>query len=130
MRLNYETIYGGTLFKVIMEFVQEARQNSFPVVDGRGDLVGVISMQNLRRWINESSFSTIVVAEELCKRDVVTVSERETLYTVWDKFERLDVESLPVVSADNPRHLVGLLFRKDAYAAYTSKTVGVWAERR
>jgi CIC family chloride channel protein len=130
MRLNYETIYAGMLFEYIMEFVQEARQNSFPVVDGRGDLVGVISMQNLRRWINERSFSHIVIAEELCKRNIVTISESETLYTVWDKFERLDVESLPVVSVDNPRHLVGLLFRKDAYAAYTSKTVGVWAERR
>ncbi len=130
MRLDYEKIYAGTLFRDILEFVQEARQNSFPVVDDRGDLVGVISMQNLRRWINERSFSNIVIAEELCKRDVVTVSETETLYTVWNKFERLDVESLPVVSADNPRRLVGLLFRRDAYTAYTSKTVGMWAEGR
>jgi len=35
-----------------------------------------------------------------------------------------------VVSTDDPRRIVGLLFRKDAYAAYTSKTVGVWAESR
>lgn len=130
MQRDYETVYAGTLFEELMEFVQKARQNSFPVVDGEGRLVGVISMQNLRRWINERSFSNIVVAEELCKRNVVTVFEEETLATVWDKFERLDVESLPVVRVDDPRRIVGLLFRKDAYAAYTSKTVGAWAERR
>jgi len=130
MRREFETIKGSTLFKDVVQFIQEARQNSFPVVDEDGRLVGVISMQNLRRWMNERSFSTIVVAEELCKRDIFTVSEDETLYTVWEKFERLDVESLPVVSRVDPSRLVGLLFRKDAYAAYTSRTVGLWAETR
>lgn len=130
MQTDYETINARTLFKDVIDFVQTARQNSFPVVDDRKNLIGVISMQNLRRWINESSFSNLVVAEEICKKDIVTVSESETLYTVWDKFERLDVESLPVVSANDPHFLVGLLFRKDAYAAYTSKTVGAWAESR
>jgi CBS domain-containing protein len=72
----------------------------------------------------------LVVAEELAKRNVVTVKETETLYTVWDKFERLDVESLPVVSPDDPGLLVGLLFREDAYAAYTGETVGAWADSR
>ena len=130
MQREFETVYSGMLFKDLLEFVQSARQNSFPVVDAAGRLVGVVSMQNLRRWINESSFSNVVVAEELAKRDIVTVSEDETLYTVWDKFERLDVESLPVVKRDDPGDLVGLLFREDAYAAYTSRTVGVWAETR
>jgi CIC family chloride channel protein len=130
MRRDFETVYSGTLFRDLMDFVQKARQNSFPVVDDDKRLVGVISMQNLRQWINERSFSNLVIAEELAKKDIVTVSEDETLYTVWDKFERLDVESLPVVRADAPRRLAGLLFRKDAYAAYTSKTVGVWAESR
>ncbi|UCH78420.1 MAG: chloride channel protein [Candidatus Coatesbacteria bacterium] len=129
MRHEFETIYGGMLFRDVMAFVQEARQNSFPVLDEKGELVGVISMQILRRWINERSFSDVVVAEELAKRNIVTVVETETLSTVWDKFERLDVESLPVVSSENPRRLVGLLFREDAYAAYTSKTVGLWAEK-
>jgi CIC family chloride channel protein len=130
MRREFETVYSGMLFRDLLEFVQTARQNSFPVVDNANRLVGVISMQNLRRWINERSFSNVVVAEELAKRNIVTVSEDETLYTVWDKFERLDVESLPVVSTDDPGSIVGLLFRKDTYAAYTSRTVGVWAESR
>ena len=130
MRREFETVSSGMLFRDLMEFVQTARQNSFPVVGGDNRLVGVISMQNLRRWINERSFSNVVVAEELAQRDIVTVSEDETLYTVWDKFERLDVESLPVVRMDDPGRLAGLLFRKDAYAAYTSRTVGVWAESR
>lgn len=129
MRREYESISGGMLFAELLDFVQRARQNSFPVVDERGRLVGVISMQILRRWINERSFSNLVVAEELAKKDIVTVSEEETLYTVWDEFERLDVESLPVVAVSDPCRLVGLLFRKDVYAAYTSKTVGLWAER-
>ncbi|MGD8718793.1 MAG: chloride channel protein [Candidatus Zixiibacteriota bacterium] len=130
MRTEYETIYGGMLFDQLISFVREARQNSFPVVDGEGRLVGVISTTILRRWINEPSFSNLVVAEELAKRNVVTVKETETLYTVWDKFERLDVESLPVVSPDDPGLLVGLLFREDAYAAYTGETVGAWADSR
>jgi CIC family chloride channel protein len=130
MRREYESIYGGMLFRDVMAFVQEARQNSFPVLNEKGELVGVISMQILRRWINERSISNVVVAEELAKRDLVTVAETETLSTVWEKFERLDVESLPVVSSEDPRRLVGLLFRDDAYTAYTSKTVGLWAEKR
>ena len=130
MQHEFETVRSGMLFRDLMEFVQTARQNSFPVVGGDNRLVGVISMQNLRRWINERSFSNVVVAEELAQRDIVTVSEDETLYTVWDKFERLDVESLPVVKMDDPGRLAGLLFRKDAYVAYTSRTVGVWAESR
>jgi len=130
MRRDFETVYAGTRFKDLLKFLGEARQHSFPVVDASGKLVGVISLRNLRRWLNEPSVSDIVVAEELAKKDILTVQEDETLYTVWDKFERLDVGSLPVVAADEPKRLVGLLFREDAYAAYASRTVGAWAERR
>lgn len=123
MRRDYETVPANMLFKDLLVFIQGARQSSFPVVNADGSLLGVLSMDDLRRWVSEQSLSNIVVAAELCRREAVTITDGETLYTVWDKFERLEVESLPVVGAADKRRLAGLLFRKDAYAAYTNRSL-------
>jgi len=124
MRHHFEMVPRGMLFGELLKFIEISRQTCFPVVDDEEHLAGVVSLQNIRRWINEPNLSNLVVVDELSTKEVVTVSENENLLSAMVKFERLDVESLPVVDEDNERQLVGLLFRDDLNKTYRSRTLG------
>ncbi len=124
MRHHFEMVSRGMLFGELLKFIEVSRQNCFPVVDEEEHLTGVVSLQNVRRWINEPDLAKLVVVDELSTKNVVTLTEGESLLSALVKFERLDVESLPVVDDENERQLVGLLFRDDLNKTYRSRTLG------
>jgi CIC family chloride channel protein len=124
MRHHFEMVSRGMLFGELLKFIEVSRQNCFPVVDEEEHLTGVVSLQNIRRWINEPDLAKLVVVDELSTKNVITLTERESLLSALVKFERLDVESLPVVDDENERQLVGLLFRDDLNKTYRSRTLG------
>lgn len=124
MRHHFEMVSRGMLFGDLLKFIEVSRQNCFPVVDDEEHLTGVVSLQNVRRWINEPNLSNLVVVDELSTKKVVTLTEDESLLSALVKFEKLDVESLPVVDDENERQLVGLLFRDDLNKTYRSRTLG------
>jgi CIC family chloride channel protein len=124
MRHHFEMVPRSMLFGELLRFIEVSRQNCFPVVDSEEHLTGVISLQNIRRWINEPDLFNLVVVDELSTKNVVTLTEDEDLLSALVKFERLDVESLPVVDEEDERQLIGLLFRDDLNKTYRSRTLG------
>ena len=50
--------------------------------------------------------------------NVVTVSLNDDLNTALGKFTATNVDELPVVSAEDRQHLIGIITRKDVITAY------------
>jgi CIC family chloride channel protein len=130
MRREYESVPSHMRFGQFLKFLQTARQSCFPVLDRTGMLVGVIPVSRTRRWLAETSLADVTVVSEMDIDDPATVTVAETLLTAVQNFDRLDAESIPVVAVDNPRYVVGLLFRDDVINAYTARTVGTVAGGR
>lgn len=118
------TIPENTPFKRIMELITTSRDNYFPVVDGDGRLSGIISIQNVREILLDSAeLADIVVAKEIATENVITVTEDNNLNEAMERFAIKDIEQLPVVKADDPRRIVGMLRRTDVLAAYKKEVL-------
>ena len=59
-----------------------------------------------------------MVAKDLATPEVVTVSSEDNLYTALERISRKDFSTLPVVSAKDPRELVGIITRRDIIGTY------------
>ena len=98
------------------EFFLATRHHGVPVVDQRDELVGILTLQDLDKIPADNWPSTTI--GEACTRDLQVTYREESIGTALRRMGRQDVGRLPVVSRDNPRHLLGLLRRADLVRAY------------
>ncbi|MFO0928683.1 MAG: CBS domain-containing protein [Gemmataceae bacterium] len=96
---------------------------AYPVVDGDGRLLGVITRANLLHdWIaaalpgpdwKDDSSPAPVLAFDLIHREPITAYAWESCRTAAERMAEHGVGRLPVVADDDPRRLVGLVSRSD-----------------
>lgn len=101
----------------ILPLFAEREEECFPVVNPSGDLIGLISMSNVRAVLGEEGLDNVIVAEDV-KTKLATVSPRETLHEALVKFLSTRYASIPVVDEDNPNKVLGLLSYRDLITAY------------
>jgi len=112
----------------VLRTIAESTATSFPVLDGGGQLVGSLSVHDVRPLLLEHEGRELVLAADLCNRNVPTVTPETSLGQALGRMESDAVEEIPVVDAGEPRRVVGLLSRADVIRAYnraliTARTV-------
>jgi CIC family chloride channel protein len=118
MTHDIETIPENMTLRKLIGYIPKSHYTTFPVVDEKGFLTGIISIQDLREWIFEESLEDLIVVKEVATLNVITVTPEETLDTVLRRWTKKTVEILPVVESTNSKKIVGLLSRRDLIAAY------------
>lgn len=96
------------------ETLNRSRRYGLPVLDARGDLIGILTLSDLDRAL-ERGLQTV---GEACTRDLVTTTPDESLAVALRHMSARDLGRLPVVDPANPRRLVGMLRRADVIRAY------------
>ncbi|MBX3051260.1 MAG: chloride channel protein [Caldilineaceae bacterium] len=86
------------------------RHQAFPIVDEDGRLSGIITRGDLLRALDTASGQELSVCQAGTQTLVVTFPD-ETLHEALHKLLIHDIGRLPVVSRDEPEHLVGYLSR-------------------
>jgi chloride channel protein, CIC family len=137
---NVATIPENTPLPEILRRVGDSDRATFPVVDAKGDLTGTISFAALRAVLLEAHMGPLIVARDLADPHVATLTPDTTLAEASRRLESEGLEDVPVVDAENPKRLLGLLSRADLIAAFNrtvatlgSRPVSSWlvaAERR
>jgi CIC family chloride channel protein len=116
-RRNVETIPERTPFRDLVRRVGTSRQASFPVVDERGEMVGVLAFAALRAIVLEN-LAHDVVAAQLADPDAPALTPDQSVAEAFRLMESEGLEDVPVVDAGNRRRLLGMLSRGDLIAAY------------
>jgi len=100
------------------EFLRTGR-HGFPVMNEDGSLLGVVSLEDYRRAANKhkDNLDSLTVGD-ITTRHVVTAYPDETVGTVLRRMAPRDLSRLPVVTRDDPSHLVGVVRRNDIVRAY------------
>jgi CBS domain-containing protein len=98
----------------------EAGHQGFPVVDGAGRLVGVLTRRDL---LDRSAPETRTLAE-LIRRPPAVVCPDNTLREAADLMAVEGIGRLPVVERAAPGRVVGILTRSDILAAYRRRLDG------
>jgi CBS domain-containing protein len=101
--------------RVLSGFFAEGKgrkHQGYPVVDDHGALVGIVTRSNLLEPAVTEAKEVLVVADIL-EREVITASGEESCRSAVEKMAQAHVGRLPVVAADHPRQLIGIITRSD-----------------
>jgi chloride channel protein, CIC family len=103
----------------VLALISGSRQTDFPVVDGEGRLIGMLSQESVRAALEDSRhLDAIALAADLAVSDRDPISGEDSLLTALQRFARRDVGVLPVVHPEDHERLEGIVSREDLNAAY------------
>lgn len=118
MNADVETIAEALPLEKIAEQISRSKFNSFPVLNAQKRLIGILSFNDYSEAIFDEDLKNLVVAKDLATTELVTVSLDDNLYTALEKISSKDFAVLPVVAADDPTVLKGVVSRRDIIGAY------------
>ncbi len=122
---TFEPIPATARMPEILRVIGESRSTSFPIVDGEQRLLGTISLHDIRSLLVDPSANELLVAADLCRTEVPTVTPETSLGTALGRMESADSEEIPVVDAADPRRILGLLSRADVIREYNRTVLTV-----
>ena len=123
MSTGVETISEATPLGILSERIAKSKFNSFPVLDAQNRLTGILSFSDYRDAVFDENLKDLIIAKDLSSSEVVTLHQDTNLYEALDAITRKDFAILPVVAANDPNQLVGVLSRRDIIGAYDKAVV-------
>jgi CIC family chloride channel protein len=97
---------------------EESHHHGFPVVDGDGELAGVVSLQDLERALAAGSVKGKTVADIATTEGVLVAFPHEPMWAALRRLGARDISRLPVVADVGSRELLGVVRRRDIVRAY------------
>jgi CIC family chloride channel protein len=117
MRTQVETIPSDMSLKKVTEFVYSSKYNSFAVVDDMERLIGLISLSDCQRLFDGNQEKALT-AQDVATRNLVTVTEDDSLFVALTRIVQGDFSFLPVVDKRHPETLRGVISRRDIMSTY------------
>ena len=102
----------------LADVFSESHHHGLPVCDTAGNLLGIVTLQDLEKSLGDPNFENLKVI------DIATTGDLQVTYpeeSVWEALRRLsirDVGRLPVLENRASQKLVGLIRRSDIVRAY------------
>ena len=122
MKTDYEWVHAETSFRKLMDLTVNSPHTNFFVVDHQKQLLGMISIHDVRKIIYESdALESIVVAHDLMTPVRYTFLPTDTLDTVIVAFSDMNIEELPVVEKNDGNKLIGTISKNDVINSYNQE---------
>jgi CIC family chloride channel protein len=119
MRRQVESVPESLSLREFSKLVSNSKHASFPVVDARGRLKGIVSHEDYARHVFDTDLWDVVVVAELATKQVVTVTPQDTLDTALARISARDFATLPVVAAEEDSTLLGIISHRDIISIYS-----------
>ncbi len=103
----------------LADVITHSHRNGFGVLDDQGKLFGIVTLSDLERALTNEQPHNTPVAEIATTWPHLRVSFPDE--TIGDALTHMGAQGLgrlPVVSRDDPYHLLGILWREDIIRAY------------
>jgi CIC family chloride channel protein len=102
----------------VLNLIKKTPHSYFPVLNQSKELVGIISLRDIRHTLLEDSLAGLIIVKDIMREDVITLTADQNLYDAMEKFNLKDFGQLPVVDSGNPKRVVGMLTRANLMNAY------------
>ncbi len=116
-------------FLEFKRYFSETKQHYFPVVDEEKRLVGIFSINDIRGVLFSPEIEQLVVMKDVGSPDIIVTTPEEDLNAVLKKFTTRNIDSLPVVRADDHGILLGMLNRREVISFYNQKVEEMKSQR-
>jgi CIC family chloride channel protein len=90
----------------------------FPVINHKGLMVGVVSMQDVKTILHDEEQRVCFLVGAICTRDVIMLTPDDNLYGAMQLFDVKGIDEIPVVESLEEPWVLGMLKRPDVIAAY------------
>jgi len=114
-------IPAGMVLPEILNKIAPAKTTYYPVVNDEEQMIGIFSMTDIRRILNEDIPPTLVIAEDIATRSVITATPDEYLTDVMKKLTARNLDEIPVVAVDNPQKVLYMMSRRTLLAYYAEQ---------
>jgi CIC family chloride channel protein len=117
MRREPQTVPSDMPLPELRDFVYRSKFNSFPVMNALGQIVGILSLSDCQKALDEGAEMTLT-AQEIATKNLVKVTEDDSLFSALGRIVQGDFSLIPVVDKANPRQLIGVISRRDIMSTY------------
>ncbi len=118
MKSHVRTVRADATLDELEGLIYESKFRSFPMVDSRGRLEGIISLSDIKKAMTKKG--AYVSAKNIATRQLVTVTRNDTLFSALNKISSGDYAILPVVGEKDPSILIGVISRSNIIASFNS----------
>ncbi len=103
----------------LLQLFRDARDSFyFPVINNKGLMVGVVSMQDVKTILHDEEQRVCFLVGAICTRDVIMLTPDDNLYDAMQLFDVKGIDEIPVVESLEEPWVLGMLKRPDVIAAY------------
>ncbi len=117
MDKKYITVQEDTPLQQAADTMLKLRRHGVMVLDSRGELSGVITLQDIQNAQTNGDVSQLQVQDAYSRNPLVAFPD-ETLAEALRRMGIRDIGTLPIVARQNARKIVGILRRSDTIRAY------------
>lgn len=120
MESSVQTVLPTLTIADLVALMNQTHRLGFPVVDEGGTFLGMVRAEDVEeQLLGDEQVHSVAEILERCP----VVYPDETLEQALDRFGVRDRRRIPVVSRENPRHLVGVLHAWDVVNAYRAELI-------
>ena len=115
---NFSIVKPDDTLQSMIQVISTSRRNTFPVVNDKNELLGLVHMDSIRNIIfNPEKYEKMIVKELMIKPAAV-IKLDENLHTVLKKFDDTNQWSLPVVE---DKQYMGFVSKSSILSKYRSE---------
>ncbi len=104
---------GGTRLRMLVDQLVSSETGALPVLDERGQLMGLVQLEDLREVWKDEELDPVLVALDLM-RPVSPVLAQASLAEAIGRMDSADLDALPVVDPERPTYPHGVVTRDHA----------------
>lgn len=110
-------IHQSASFDTVIDHIEHSHDNTYPVVDDRMTVVGVIRYPLLSDVMFDNTASQLVRAEDLVSENSAMLYPDEPASRAFELFQAETDDCIPVVAREEPHDLIGVVRRSDVMHA-------------
>ncbi len=99
----------------IVDNIVHSKRNIFPVIDDKKNIVGIITLDNIREVMLDSDLYDVILAYEIMDRDFHSISINAEINEALEQFEANEVWNLAVV---NDKQYCGFISKSNIFNKY------------
>jgi len=116
---DYTAIEVSDHFSKVVNTVLSGKGVEFPVVNKNNNIIGIISMNDLKELLFEKdSLNSLLIAGDLANTDFKVLTPEDNCKQALEIMREHDFEAIPIVEAFNSKIIIGMIWRKDIQDAY------------
>ncbi len=120
MRTNFVAARETMHISELIHIIRDSDQSTFPVVNDRRELLGVVTLADLRTVLPDREIWDVLIVADLEHTEITPVDIDENMNDAIRKFATSAIEALPVVQG---KRVVGMVRRGDLVALYQRRVL-------